>query len=57
MAAARKSTLKMAITLMTVENGTIHHYSSLEENSEAFFFLVSSRDTNDNRTSKSIMTF
>ena len=27
--------LKMAATVMTVEFGTIHHYSSLEENSEA----------------------
>ena len=25
----------MAATVMTVEFGTIHHYSSLEENSEA----------------------
>ena len=29
-----KSTLKMAATVMTVEFGTIHHYSSLEENYE-----------------------
>ena len=27
--------LKMAATVMTVEFGTINHYSSLEENSEA----------------------
>ena len=27
--------LKMAATVMTVEFGTIHHYSSLEKNSEA----------------------
>ena len=27
--------LKMAATVMTVEFGTIHHFSSLEENSEA----------------------
>ena len=27
--------LKMAATVMTVEFGTIHHYSSLEENSDA----------------------
>ena len=27
--------LKMAATVMTVEFGTIHHYCSLEENSEA----------------------
>ena len=27
--------LKMAATVMTVEFGTIHHYSSLEENGEA----------------------
>ena len=27
--------LKMVATVMTVEFGTIHHYSSLEENSEA----------------------
>ena len=27
--------LKMAAIVMTVEFGTIHHYSSLEENSEA----------------------
>ena len=27
--------LKMAATVMTIEFGTIHHYSSLEENSEA----------------------
>ena len=27
--------LKMAVTVMTVEFGTIHHYPSLEENSEA----------------------
>ena len=26
----------MAATVMTVEFGTIYHYSSLEENSEAF---------------------
>ena len=26
----------MAATVMTVEFGTIHHYSSLEENSEAY---------------------
>ena len=26
---------KMAATVMTVEFGTIHHYSSLEENSDA----------------------
>ena len=26
----------MAATVMTVEFGTIHHYSSLEENFEAF---------------------
>ena len=25
----------MAVTVITVEFGTIHHYSSLEENSEA----------------------
>ena len=29
--------LKMAATAMTVEFGTIHHYSSLQENSEACF--------------------
>ena len=28
----------MATTVMTVEFGTIHRYSSLEENSEACFF-------------------
>ena len=28
--------LKMADPVMTVEFGTIHHFSSLEENSEAF---------------------
>ena len=28
----------MAATVMTVEFGTIHHYSSLEENSEACLF-------------------
>ena len=33
----------MAATVMTVEFGTIHHYSSLEENSEAC--LCSSLDT------------
>ena len=27
--------LNMAATVMTVEFGTIHHFSSLEENSEA----------------------
>ena len=27
--------LKMAATVMTVEFGTIHHYSSVEKNSEA----------------------
>ena len=27
----------MVATVMTVEFGTIHHYSSLEENSEACF--------------------
>ena len=27
--------LKMAATVMTVEFGTIHHYSSVEEHSEA----------------------
>ena len=27
----------MAATVMTVEFGTIYHYSSLEENSKAFF--------------------
>ena len=27
----------MAATVMTVEFGTIHHYSSLDENSEACF--------------------
>ena len=32
----------MAATVMTVEFGTIYHYSSLEENSEAF--LCSSLD-------------
>ena len=26
----------MAATVITVEFGTIHHYSSLEENSEAY---------------------
>ena len=30
--------LKMAATVMTVEFGTIHHYSSLEENSEACLY-------------------
>ena len=29
----------MAATVMTVEFGTIHHYSSLEEDSETFFFM------------------
>ena len=36
------STLKVTATVMTVEYGTIHHYSSLEENSEAY--LCSSLD-------------
>ena len=27
--------LKMAATVITIEFGTIHHYSSLKENSEA----------------------
>ena len=36
MAAIFKSLLlKMAATVMTVEFGASHHYSSLEENSEA----------------------
>ena len=30
-------TLKMGVTVMTVEFGTVQHYSSLEENSEACF--------------------
>ena len=33
--AAIFKSLKMAATVMTVEFGTIHHYSSLEENYEA----------------------
>ena len=35
-AISKSRLLKMAATIMTVEFGTIHHYSSLEENSEAF---------------------
>ena len=31
--------LKVAATVMTVEFDTIHHYSSLEENSEACLFV------------------
>ena len=32
--------LKMAATVMTVEFDTIHHYSGVEENSEAYSFFV-----------------
>ena len=40
--------LKMAATVMTVEFGTIHHYSNLEENSEACAVLWT--DTKINQT-------
>ena len=35
MAIFKSLLLKMAATVMTVDFGTIHHYSSLEENAEA----------------------
>ena len=36
----------MATTVMTVEFGTIHHYSSQEENSEAYLWSSLNRYKN-----------
>ena len=36
----------MAATVMTVEFGTFHHYSSLEENSEGFLYSFLNRYKN-----------
>ena len=38
--------LKMVAIVMTVECGTIYHYSSLEENSEACLYSYSDRYKN-----------
>ena len=41
--------LKMAATVMAVEFGNIHHYSSLEENSEACLCSPLNKSTKINR--------